>query len=499
MARLYWCAIIFYWRNVNLHECNSVLGKWYLVLGKKISKRSDPFIQYLLPSTNDVSTLMIYIQMTNQIATTSQNEIAVSGKQRLFLIPFILVTSLFFLWGMVHNLDSILIPHLKKACELNNRQSTLIDTAVFFAYFLMAIPAGIFLKRWGYKAGIIFGLVVAATGAFLFVPAANTRSFEFFLLALFVIGCGIAMLETAANPYSAVLGPPESAGFRLNLAASFNGLAAFVAPIIGTTFILSGVEHTPTQLAAMPAAEKLDYLQSEAASVRIPYSIFGITLLLVALLFWFFHFPEVKAETKSTRLSDFGRALRHKHLTWAVVAQFFYVGAQVCVTSFFIRMAKQGGGLDEKTAGYYLGAYGLLFMGGRFVGTFLLRFFKQQRLLFVYAVICSLLCLIAIIGKGEYVVYALGGLGFFMSIMFPTIFSLGLVELGEDTKIGGSLLVMSIVGGAIFPYIMGTVIDMLGDRIQPGYVVPLICYLVIIFFALNGYKVKIHEKPVELQ
>ena len=235
--------------------------------------------------------------MTNQIATTSQNEIAVSGKQRLFLIPFILVTSLFFLWGMVHNLDSILIPHLKKACELNNRQSTLIDTAVFFAYFLMAIPAGIFLKRWGYKAGIIFGLVVAATGAFLFVPAANTRSFEFFLLALFVIGCGIAMLETAANPYSAVLGPPESAGFRLNLAASFNGLAAFVAPIIGTTFILSGVEHTPTQLAATPAAEKLGYLQSEAASVRIPYSIFGVALLLVALLFWFFHFPEVKAET----------------------------------------------------------------------------------------------------------------------------------------------------------------------------------------------------------
>src|SRR6476661_2531135 len=275
-------------------------------------------------------------------------------KQNFYLIPFILVVSLFFLWGMVHNLDSILIPHLKKACELSNRQSTLIDTAVFFAYFLMAIPAGIFLKRWGYKTGIIFGLVVASIGASLFVPAANTRSFEFFLLALFVIGCGIAMLETAANPYSAVLGPPESAGIRLNLAASFNGLAALVAPLVGTTFILSGVDHSKTELASMPVAQKIAYLNTEAASVRLPYSVFAIVLILVAILFLFFHFPEVKAETKSTRLADYKRALRHKHLIGAVIAQFFYVGAQVCVTSFFIRMAKQGGGLDEKTAGYYL-------------------------------------------------------------------------------------------------------------------------------------------------
>src|SRR6478672_2502391 len=164
-------------------------------------------------------------------------------KKNQFLIPFILVTSLFFLWGMAHNLDSILIPHLKKACELNNRQSTLIDTAVFFAYFIMAIPAGMFLKRWGYKTGIILGLLVAAIGAFLFVPAANSRSYELFLLALFIIGCSIATLETAANPYSAVLGPPETSGVRMNLAASFNGLAAFVAPLVGTAFILSGVEH----------------------------------------------------------------------------------------------------------------------------------------------------------------------------------------------------------------------------------------------------------------
>lgn len=433
------------------------------------------------------------------VETITQPKVApMATRKRTFLIPFILVTALFFLWGMVHNLDSILIPHLKKACQLNNRQSTLVDTAVFFAYFIMAIPAGIFLKKWGYKNGIIAGLIVAAVGAFLFVPAANIRSFELFLFALFVIGCGIAVLETAANPYAAVLGPPETSSVRLNLAASFNGLAAFVAPVVGTLFILSGVEHSKEELNAMPVAQKLAYLNAEAASVKLPYITLGSGLLLVAVLFLFFHFPEVKADSKNVKLSQFGRVLRRRHLSWAVLAQLAYVGAQVCVTSFFIRMAMQGGGFNEKTAGYYLGAYGLLFMVGRFAGTFFLRFVSSHKLLSIYAVICTILCMAAILGKGEYVVYALGGLGFFMSIMFPTIFSLGLEGLGNDTKIGASLLVMSIVGGAIFPYIMGTIIDLSGDKIQPGYIVPLVCFLVIIYFGMSGYKVKVPGKAVEL-
>src|SRR5688572_26457881 len=192
-----------------------------------------------------------------------------------YLLPFILVTSLFFLWGIAHNMNSILIPHLKKACELNNRQSTLIDTSIFLAYFLMAIPAGIFLKKWGYKAGIIIGLMLAAAGAFLFIPAASTRTYEIFLLALFVVGCGLAILETAANPYAAILGSPEGSSFRLNLAAAFNGLAAFVAPLIGTAFILSGVEHSSETLNSMPDAERLAYLNYEASSVKLPYIIFG--------------------------------------------------------------------------------------------------------------------------------------------------------------------------------------------------------------------------------
>lgn len=415
-----------------------------------------------------------------------------------YLVPFILITSLFFLWGMAHNLDSILVPHLKKACELNNRQSSLVDTSVFFAYFLMAIPAGMFLKKWGYKKGIIVGLLVFASGAFLIVPAANTRSFEFFLLALFVIGCGLAMLETASNPYAAVLGPPESAGTRLNLAASFNGLAAFVAPLIGAAFILSGIDFTKGQLAAMTTAQRLAYLNSEAVSVEMPYVILGCILLMVAFLFSFFHFPEVKDNTKIVRPAQFLKAFKRRHLRWAVFAQFAYVGAQVCVTSFFIRMAGQGGGIDEKTAGYYLGIYGLLFMAGRFTGTFFLKFISSQKLLSLYAVVSVILCIVAISGKGAYVIYSLGGLGFFMSIMFPTIFTLGIAGLGKDTKLGSSLLVMSVVGGAVFPYIMGTVIDLNGDDIQTGYIVPLLCFIVILLFAVTGYKVKTCPRRVEL-
>jgi MFS transporter, FHS family, L-fucose permease len=415
-----------------------------------------------------------------------------------YLVPFILVTCLFFLWGMAHNLDSILVPHLKKACELNNRQSTLIDSSVFFAYFLMALPAGIFIKKWGFKSGIITGLLLFASGAFLFVPAANTRNFDFFLLALFVIGCGLAMLETAANPYAAILGPAESAGTRLNLAASFNGLAAFVAPLIGTAFILSGIDYTPGQLAAMTSIQRLSYLNSEALSVKLPYIILACTLLLVAFLFSFFHFPEVRDDTKMARPAQFLKVFKRRHLRWAVFAQFAYVGAQVCVTSFFIRMALQGGGLDEKTAGYYLGIYGLLFMAGRFAGTFFLKFISSQKLLSLFAVFSVALCLLAITGKGDYVLYSLGGLGFFMSIMFPTIFTLGIAELGSDTKTGSSLLVMSVVGGAVFPYIMGTVIDLNHDNIQTGYIIPLVCFIIILFFGLVGYKIRVHPPPVKL-
>lgn len=430
------------------------------------------------------------MQITNQMGDQHevQNE---KGTGNNYLLPFILITCLFFLWGMAHNLDSILIPHLKKACELNNRQSTLIDTAVFFAYFIMAIPAGILIKKIGYKNSIITGLLVFATGAFMFVPAANTRTYELFLLALFIIGCGLTILETSANPYAAILGPSESSSKRLNLAASFNGLAAMIAPIIGSLFILSGKTLTPEQMGAMPKATKASMLLEEAASVKLPYTILGIILVLVAILFYFMHLPTMKAEHAEVEIKPgFFSVLKFSHLSWAVVAQFFYVGAQVCVTSFFIRIAQQGAGLDEKTAAYYLGIYGFLFMAGRFIGTFFLRFVKDYVLLSIYCVISILLCLVAIYGTGINVIYALGAIGFFMSIMFPTIFSLGLVGLKSNTETGSSWLVMSIVGGAILPYGMGTLIDLNHDNIQSGYIIPLVCFAIVLYFSVWGRKVK---------
>jgi FHS family L-fucose permease-like MFS transporter len=439
------------------------------------------------------------MQVTNQIG--DQHEVPTEegvGNGKKYLLPFILITSLFFLWGMAHGLDGVLIPHLRKACELNNRQSTLIDTAIFFAYFIMAIPAGMIIKKIGYKNSIITGLLVFAAGAFLFVPAANTRTYELFLLALFVIGCGLTILETSANPYAAILGPPESSSNRLNLAASFNGLAVTIAPLIGGVFILSGVNHSTEEMAAMPEAAKASYLLQEAATVKMPYIILGTILVLVAILFYFMHLPSMKPQHTEVEVKPgFFSVLKFSHLSWAVVAQFFYVGAQVCVTSFFIRIAQKGAGLDEKTAAYYLTAYGFLFMAGRFSGTFLLKFVKDYVLLSIYCVISVFLCLIAIYGTGIYVIYALGAIGFFMSIMFPTIFSLGLVGLKSNTETGSSWLVMSIVGGAILPYGMGTLIDIKHDDIQAGYIIPLVCFLVILYFGVVGHKVKTVDKKAE--
>jgi len=408
------------------------------------------------------------------------------GRSNGYLLPMVLVTSLFFLWGISNNLNGILIPHLRKALQLTNMQSTFVDTAVYLAYFLAAIPSGMVLRRFGYRKGIIAGLLVFSLGAFLFLPAADTRRYEVFLLGLFIIGCGLTLLETAANPYATRLGEPAGATARLNLAQSFNGLAAFLAPVIGTMFILSGKEFTATELDAMGEAERLSYLAGEAASVKTPYLLLGGFLVLVAILFAVTRLPEFREE-EGTGGGSLRGALRRPHLAWAVVAQLFYVGAQVCVTSFFIRAAVDGG-VDEKTAGYYLGVYGLLFMVGRFAGTLLLNFTRPQALLSVYAAACILLSLVAVYADGRYVVLALGGLGFFMSIMFPTIFSLGIEGLGEDTKPGSALIVMSIIGGAIFPVLMGDIIDRNGDDIRSGYVVPLACYVVVLYFGLRGHR-----------
>ncbi|RXK87264.1 L-fucose:H+ symporter permease [Filimonas effusa] len=404
-----------------------------------------------------------------------------------FLLPLILITSLFFLWGFAHNLNPILIPHLKKACQLNNLQSSLVDSAFFIGYFLMALPAGMVMKRYGYKSGILLGLLLFALGAFLFYPAAEARVFGLFLTALFIIASGLTFLETAANPYIMVLGDADGATQRLNFSQSFNGLAAFLAPIIGGRYILSGKTLTAQESAAMTPDALNAYLNKEAASVQLPYIIIGAVVLLVAVILWRTHLPEIKEEevvadtTVKTRRSVFSYA----NLNWGLLAQFCYVGAQVCMVSFFIRFAETTAGMEEKSAAEYLGVAGGLFMAGRFIGTFLMKYVAPARLLLLYGIANIILLSLAIANGGMVAVYALIAVSFFMSIMFPTIFSLTLSGLDAETrKKGSSLLVMTIVGGAIFPVIMARIIDTQNIRI--AYIVPAIGFLVVAWFAFRN-------------
>jgi FHS family L-fucose permease-like MFS transporter len=411
-----------------------------------------------------------------------------SKENKKWLFPFILVTSLFFFWGFVHNLDPILIPHLRKAFNLTDLESSLIDSSVFIAYFVMALPAGYIMRKYGYKSGIMIGLVLFGIGSILFVPAANSLQYIYFLGALFVIACGLTFLETAANPYVTILGPSETATKRLNFSQSFNGLAAFIAPAYIGPMILSGKNLTQAELNVMTPAALHAHILEEAASVKMPYLILGLIILSVAVVFYFTNMPDVKDEDKEgADGASFAGALSSMRLRWGILAQFFYVGAQVCVASFFIKMATTSAGLDEDTAAKYLGFYGLAFMLGRFAGTFFMQYIQPRKLLIIYSIITILLSVLAIIGTGMVVVYTLIAIAFFMSIMFPTIFSMGIDGLGHNTKIGSSLIVMSIVGGALLPPVLGFISDATGS-IQNGYVVPLICFSVILLFAFNGHK-----------
>jgi FHS family L-fucose permease-like MFS transporter len=411
-----------------------------------------------------------------------------------YLLPLILVTSLFFLWAFLHNINPILIPHLKKACQLTDTQSSFIDSAVYLGYFLVAIPAGLFVHKYSYKSGIIVGLVLYAIGSLLFIPAANAHSYTFFLVALFIIASGATFLETIANPYITLLGDKESSAQRLNFAQSFNGVGAFVAPIIGGQVILSGIEHTPEELKNMSATQLAAYMQSEANTVKLPYMVIGGVVILLILLFLFTRIPDVKEDDSAVDAhapgTDFSaRVLKHSHVAWSVVAQFFYIGAQVGVGSFFIRYAKYVANVGEKEAAFLLGSIAMVgFMVGRFAGTFFMKFIDAAKLLSIYAGISVLLLVVALVTKGNAALYAVMAVPFFMSIMFPTIFALGIKGLGKETKIASSFLVMSIIGGGVAPLFMGLISDKTGS-IQMAYIVPLLCFVVILYFGVKGHKV----------
>ena len=406
-----------------------------------------------------------------------------------FLFPFILVCTLFFLWAFLHNINGILIPHLKKVCQLSDTQSSFIDFAVYLGYFVFALPAGLFLHRYGYKKGILCGLFLFAAGALLFLPAADGRNYTLFLVALFVAASGATFLETVANPYAANMGSPDNPEQQLNLAQSFNGLGAVLAPYIGTNFILSGIEHSKEELAAMKAKGVLDvYLQQEADTIKPVYLIIAVVLVLVAIAFIFTKLPEVK-DTDGAHGTEFSlRVLRLPHVRWAVIAEFFYVGAQVGVTSFLVRFARYTADIGEKEAGNLLMLAMVGFMAGRFLGTFFMRYIRPAKLLSLYAVINIGLLVVVLLAHGRVAVYALMSVPFFLSIMFPTIFALGIRDLGEETKLASSLLVMSIIGGAFTPVMMGLISDRTGS-IQVAYIMPVVCMAFILYFGLRGHRI----------
>lgn len=416
-----------------------------------------------------------------------------SRPSRLF--PIILVTSLFFLWGFAHNLNPILIPHLKKACQLSDFQSAFVDAAFFIAYFTVAIPAGLYMKRFGYKSGIVLGLLLFALGAFLFFPAADTRQYIFFLIALFIIASGLTFLETAANPYISVLGTPETATQRLNFAQSFNGLAATLAPFIGGRYILSGRSLSEEQESLMSATQLDRYLQEEADAVKIPYLIIGGVVLLAALLLSRTRLPEIKEqEVDEDAIGRKRNLFSNKNFVFGVIALFFYVGAQVGVLSFFIRFADVVASVSERNAADLLALALFGFMIGRFIGTGLMKFTSPSRLLAIFAALNVLFTIVAIGVDAIYAVYALMGVVFLMSIMFPTIFSLAIHGLGSRTKDGSSILVMSIVGGAIIPPLMGLVSD--ATTMQTAYWVPAFCFVIVLLFGLSNMENRENTKVV---
>lgn len=414
--------------------------------------------------------------------------VAPNSMIRTAILPLVLIVSLFFLWGMANNLNDILIKQFKKAFELSDFQAGLVQSAFYLGYFVFAIPAGMFMRRYSYKAAIILGLLLYAAGAFLFYPAAELHTYNLFLLALFVIASGLAFLETTANPLVTVLGPAEGAARRLNLAQAFNPLGSITGILIGQHFIFSGVEHSATDLAAMSPAARQAFYVAESSAVQTPYLVIGGVVVLWALLIALTRFPVTTSAGDEPAVAQrhgiIGRLLRKRRFVLAIVAQFFYVGAQVGIWSFLIRYIQDGlPGTPEKSAALYLTVSLVLFMVGRFVGTALLRYLPPARLLGIFAMINLALCSIAVASPHTVGVYALVASSFFMSVMFPTIFALGLEGLGDDErKLGSSLIVMAIIGGAILTALMGAVSDQAG--IHWAMAVPAACFAMILWFAL---------------
>ena len=379
-----------------------------------------------------------------------------------------------------------------KTCELNAFEASFTETAYWLAYFICPIPIAMFMKRYSYKSGIVFGLVLAAAGGLLFFPAAIIKEYWAYLGIFFIIATGMCFLETAANPYVTALGDSESAPRRLNLAQSFNGLGAFVAAMFLSKLVLSGNTYTRETLPADFVGGWEGYIQMETDAMKLPYLILAGILIIIAVMFIFVKLPKIKEEEenndKDEKLIDFS-VLKRKHLRWGVIAQFFYNGGQTAVNSLFLVYCCNYAGLSESTATTFFGLYMLAFLLGRWIGTALMIKFKPQHMLTVYAIVNIALCGVIMTFGGMVGLYAMLGVSFFMSIMYPTQFSLALVGLGNQTKSGSAFLVMAIVGNACLPQLTAYIMHHNPQIYQIAYIVPLICFIFCAYYGWKGYKV----------
>ena len=406
-----------------------------------------------------------------------------------YLLPFLLTTLLFFVWGMSNNLTDILVQQFKKSFSLSLLQAQLVQTSVFLAYGTMAIPAALFTRRFGYKVGLLVGLIVFGVGTLLFWPAALLDAYTPFLVALFVVGSGSSILETAANPLVAQFGDATTSEVRLNFAQAFNPPGTITGVLLGTWFIFSGVEKNPAEIAAMQAqGTYAAYLHSEILRVVPTYVGLGIAVLVLACCIGFARFPAgidaaVSSDDAAVPPGGMAGLLRKPQLMFAVVAQFFYVGAQVSTWSTFIPYMRTYSSMGERTAGYFLTGTLAAFALGRIVSTPLMRYITPGKMVAAYAVVNAVLISVGVLHPGMTGVYAILLTSFFMSVMYPTIFALGVKGLGSETKLGSSLIVMSIVGGAVFPPLMGWITRLSGS-VALGYVLPGIGYVVVALYAL---------------
>ena len=402
--------------------------------------------------------------------------------------PLAIVTSLFFMWGFLTCLNDILVPHLKSIFDLNYSQAMLIQFAFFSAYFLFSIPWSRFVNRIGYHWTMVIGLLTMACGAFLFLPAASAASYGLFLTALLILAAGITGLQVAANPYVDLLGKPETASSRLDLTQAFNSLGTAIAPKIGGILILSAAPLASIQLAQLAPQALQTYRVQQAASVRIPYAIIGAALVLLAILIGTSKLPQIEAATTQIGEKGDDSIWKHPSLLFGAIGIFAYVGAEVSIGSFLVNYfgLPEIASLSPKTAAGYVSFYWAGAMIGRFAGALLLRRFKPTSLLALCTSVAAALVITSMILGGHAAMWSILAVGFFNSIMFPTIFTLGVAELGPLTGSGSGILNMAIVGGAILPLIQGVIADHIG--LQHAFFVPVVCYLYILFYGLSGSK-----------